>query len=176
MPTCQLLDWACGRIAGSLWWYSMISVSFEVILIWEMHVELCAHRPSLKLKRCVGQVEGRRWEQGKMLQQHLVKGYLKLTKTAQGVLLTCVLNVCWCPRFIRCFTFTNVCPSLLHVVCPQPIFLFLPGRNSILGRRPQVLWPWSAAAAVYNSSLRPLLLRGQRSVWYSARWTNDGHI
>lgn len=48
-------------------------------------------------------------------------------------------------------------------LCPRVTFLFLPGRNSILGHQPQVLRPWSAAAAVHNASLRPL--RGQRSVW-----------
>lgn len=35
-----------------------------------------------------------------------------------------------------------------------------------------MLWPWSAAAAVYNSSLRQLLLRGQRSVQCGARILN----
>lgn len=89
-----------------------------------------------------------------------------------------VTYVCLCLRFIRykfksfCLSFTDLCSSLLHVVLMPSFSFLLPGRNSILGRRPQVLRPWSAAAAVYNSSLRPLLLRGQRSVWCDALWAN----
>lgn len=67
------------------------------------------------------------------------------------------------------FSLRPSCPSALPVIVLKPsLSFFFSGRNSIMGRRPQVLRPWSAAAAVYIPPLRPLLLRGQRSVWYGA--------